>query len=366
MTGADRILIEKLQTSVYKIPTDLPEADGTLKWTSTTLVIVEIFAGGKQGLGYTYAHEAAGIVIERTFKSLVENHDAMDIQRITSSLLHALRNDGCCGIGMMAVSAVDNALWDLKAKLLEMPLCKLLGQIKDDMLIYGSGGFTSYSERQLADQLGGWAAEGLRFVKMKIGADPQQDVGRIRVAREAIGRQTGLFVDANGAFTVKTSLQKAEKFSEYNVSWYEEPVASENLKGLRFIRDHLPDGLRVAAGEYGYTLSYFNRMLEAGAVDILQADATRCGGISYYLKAGHLAESLEIPFSSHCAPAVHLHASVALSSFYVGEYFHDHVRIENMLFDGTITPTNGTLKPDTSRPGIGLGLKKQDAEKFKM
>jgi L-alanine-DL-glutamate epimerase-like enolase superfamily enzyme len=266
----------------------------------------------------------------------------------------------------MAISAVDNALWDLKAKLFNVPLVSLLGKVRDDFRIYGSGGFTSYSIDRLQKQLGGWADEGITQVKMKIGRDAAKDVERVKTARQAIGKDCALFVDANGAYTIKQALEKARQFEELGVSWFEEPRPSDDLKGLNFIREHAPAGMNVAAGEYGYHLPYFKQMLAAGSVDVLQADATRCGGISTFLKAGHVCEAYQLPFSSHCAPSLHLHAGLSLPSFYTGEYFYDHVRIENMLFDGVARPVNGALHADWSRPGIGLEFKKKDAGKYKV
>ena len=366
MKSPGSILIKEVKVSAYKVPTDLPEADGTIEWDSTTMVLVEIEVGGKKGVRYTYAHEGAGLVIEKTLKQIVVGKDAMNIPGITSHCIRAIRNNGDCGIAMMAVSAVDNALWDLKAKILNLPLCSLLGQVKEGMLVYGSGGFTSYSNAQTQKQFQSWARESITYFKMKIGSDPGKDVERIKAARKSIGNDAGLFVDANGAYTVKQALQKAKEFDEYNISWYEEPVTSANLKGLHFIREHAPFKINVAAGEYGYNLPYFDKMLHAGAVDILQADATRCGGISYFMKVGYMAEAYEIPFSSHCAPSLHLHAALALPSFYIAEYFHDHIRIEKMFFDGVTKPKNGMVYPDMSKPGIGLTLKEKDVAKYKI
>jgi L-alanine-DL-glutamate epimerase-like enolase superfamily enzyme len=366
MKTADSLFIKDLKVSVYKIPTDLPEADGTISWNSTTMIFVEITAGGKTGIGYTYAHEATALVIEKSLKKIVVGKDAMNIENITSGNIRSIRNNGNCGIAMMAVSAVDNALWDLKAKIFDVPLCVLLGQAKDAMLIYGSGGFTSYTNAQLTKQFDDWAKEGIQFVKMKIGSHPEKDVARVKIAREAISSNTGLFVDANGAYTIKQALNMAEMFSEYDISWYEEPVSSDNLKGLRFIREHAPNKINIAAGEYGYNLPYFDKMLHAGAVDVLQADATRCGGISCFMKAGFLSEAYQIPFSSHCAPSLHLHASLALQSFYIAEYFHDHIRIEKMFFDGVALPVNGLIRPDLNRAGNGLTFKERDALKYKI
>ncbi len=363
---SDSIRIQKVQTSAYTIPTDAPEADGTISWNSTTIIIVEIEGGGKTGIGYTYAHSATAFLIHTTLEDLVVGQNAFDIPGINLLLTRQVRNSGTCGIAMMAVSAIDNALWDLKAKLLDVPLCKLLGKVKNEMLIYGSGGFTSYNKKQLQDQFGGWAKEGIRYMKMKIGTQQEKDVQRVQQAREAIGADAHLMVDANGAYSAKQALEKAQQFGAYNVMWFEEPVSSDNLEGLHFIREHAPAPMNIAAGEYGYNLPYFEAMLHAKAVDILQADATRCGGITNFLKAGYLAEAHQLPFSSHCAPALHLQAALALPSFFISEYFHDHVRIEKMLFDGVPLPKNGALQPDLSRPGFGFEFKFQDAEKYKI
>lgn len=358
--------ITKLTVSAYTIPTDAPEADGTLDWNSTTMILVEIEAGEKRGIGYTYAHEVVGQFIRQKLADVVIGKDPFDIPARWLDMAMTIRNKGSCGMAYMALSAVDNALWDLKAKLLDLPLCKLLGQVREKALVYGSGGFTSYSHEQLKNQLGGWAQDGLQQVKMKIGREPRADVERVRIAREAIGPDVELMVDANGAYNVKTALTQAEKFVPYGVTWFEEPVSSDNLSGLCFIREHIPFSIQVAAGEYGYNIEYFAHMLHHDAVDVLQADATRCGGITGFLKTGYLAEGYQLPYSFHCAPALHLHPALALNRFFVGEYFHDHVRIENMFFDGVQTPVDGYLSPDLSRLGLGLELKKANVEKFKI
>lgn len=362
----DFVPVRNLNVSAYKIPTDAPEADGTIQWNSTTLVLVEVEAANKTGTGYTYADESTAYFIRDKLKDLVLDKNVLDIQGINSLLIQQVRNSGTCGITMMAISAVDNALWDLKAKIFDVPLCKLIGQAKDGMLIYGSGGFTSYNKKQLQQQFSGWADQGIQYMKMKIGSHPEKDVQRVRDAREILNDDVQLMIDANGAYTARQALQKAIDVVQYNVTWFEEPVSSDNLEGLRFIREHAPEQMNIAAGEYGYNLPYFQAMLKAKAVDVLQADATRCGGITGFLKAGFLAEAHQLPFSSHCAPALHLHAAVCLPSFFIAEYFHDHVRIEKLFFDGVPSVENGVIKPDLSRAGFGFDFKYRDAEKYKL
>lgn len=346
------------------MPTDSPESDGTLQWNSTTLVLVHAFAGGKYGLGYTYADTATATLIRDLLSDVVKGRDAMAPASNWNAMFARTRNLGRPGIVSMAISAVDIALWDLKARLVDLPLVTLFGAVRESAPIYGSGGFTSYSDQQLERQLVGWIAQGIPRVKMKIGRDATADIRRVKIARAAIGPRTELFVDANGAYTRKQALSQARKFADLDVSWFEEPVSSDDLAGLRLIRDRGPAGMEIAAGEYGYDAVYFRRMLSAGAVDVLQADATRCGGVTGFLQAAALCEAYHIPLSSHTAPSVHTHLGCIATPVRHLEYFHDHVRIESMFFDGVRSPVNGSLSPDLSLPGMGIEFKRADAERF--
>ncbi|HWG87199.1 MAG TPA: enolase C-terminal domain-like protein [Candidatus Acidoferrales bacterium] len=360
----NKTTVEKVKVSTFTVPTDFPEADGTLDWHKTTLVLVEAAAGGKQGLGYTYADEAAATLIQKLLAEVVTGADAMAPTAAYESMWRQIRNLGRPGICSTAISAVDFALWDLKARLLDLPLVTLLGQLRKGAAIYGSGGFTSYSDRQLADQLSGWVKQGIHSVKMKIGREAKRDIERVRVAREAIGADAELYVDANGAYTRKQALAQAEKFSRCDVRWFEEPVSSDDLDGLRLLRDRAPAGMDIAAGEYGYDIFYFQRMLQAGAVDVQQADITRCGGVTAFLQVAALCQAHNVQLSGHTAPALHTHVACAVPLFKNLEYFHDHVRIERMFFDGLPQLADGELRPDLSQPGTGLELKRVDAEKF--
>jgi L-alanine-DL-glutamate epimerase-like enolase superfamily enzyme len=356
--------IERVQTSAYRIPTAAPESDGTLEWDSTTLVVAEVEGGGSRGLGYTYATTATATLIGDVLAPLLAGADAMAVSACWARMRHAIRNLGRPGIVSTAIAAVDVALWDLKAKLLGVPLVTLLGQVRDAVPVYGSGGFTSQTVDELRTQLGGWAADGIRMVKMKVGREPAADPERVRAARAAIGPDVALFVDANGAFTPQPALALAARLAERDVTWFEEPVSSDDLDGLRMVRERAPAGMEVAAGEYGYDLVYFHQMLDAGAVDVLQADATRCGGITELIRVSALCEARSLRMSTHTAPALHLHACCALPSVVHAEWFHDHARIENMLFDGVRQPRDGLLAPDLSRPGLGIELRRADAERY--
>lgn len=356
--------VERLTVAAYTVPTASPESDGTLAWDHTTLVLVTVAGGGREGLGYTYADVSAARFIESVLRAQVLGGNALDVPGIWARMRHAIRNLGRPGITSTAISAVDLALWDLKARLLDLPLAMLLGRVHDAVPVYGSGGFTSYSMNELEKQLGGWVAQGIPRVKMKVGRDPKADVERVRAVRGLIGPETQLFVDANGAYGRKQALEQAHRFAEYGVVWFEEPVSSDDLEGLRLLRDQGPPGMDITAGEYGYDLFYFRRMLDAGAVDVLQADGSRCGGVTEFLRVDALCQARPLPLSAHTAPMLHLHVGCASASLRHLEYFFDHVRIEQMLFDGVVEPVDGKLHPDLSRPGLGLEFKRADAARF--
>jgi L-alanine-DL-glutamate epimerase-like enolase superfamily enzyme len=330
------------------------------------MILVELSAGGQRGLGYTYASAAAASVIHDTLAPLLAGGDAMAIAQHWVAMTRAVRNIGRPGIAAMAISAVDIALWDLKGRLLGLPLCTLLGPARSGITIYGSGGFTSYSEKELCEQLAGWVGQGTGKVKMKVGREPAADAQRVGAARRAMGGQAELFVDANGAYTRKEALRLAEPFAAADVRWFEEPVPADDLEGLRLLRDRAPAQMAIAAGEYGFEPPYFARMLSAGAVDVLQADATRCAGITGFMQVGALCQAFQVPLSAHCAPSVHMHPACALPSCCHIEYFVDHVRIEHLFFAGAPVPQGGMLLPDRSRPGLGLELKRADAERFQI
>jgi L-alanine-DL-glutamate epimerase-like enolase superfamily enzyme len=361
--GRERAKITALEVAAYTIPTDKPESDGTLAWDQTTLVRVEVAAGGARGWGWTYADTATARLIADRLRAEVIGRDPMDIGGAFVAMATSVRNLGREGIASMALSAVDVALWDLKARLLDVPLVALFGAVRDAAPVYGSGGFCCYSDAELAAQLGGWVEEGIPRVKMKVGREPARDRARVAAARAAIGAATELFVDANGAYTRKQARALGRAFAEESgVRWFEEPVSSDDLAGLAALVRELP--MDVAAGEYGYTPWYFRRMLEAGAVDVLQADATRCGGYTGFLAAAALCDAFGVPLSAHCAPSLHASVACAAPRLVHVEWFHDHVRIERLLIDGFVGAEGGAVRPDRTRKGHGYEFKVRDAEQY--
>jgi L-alanine-DL-glutamate epimerase-like enolase superfamily enzyme len=360
--------IDDVRVSAYEVPTATDEeSDGTLIWDSTTLVVVEVSAGGQTGLGYTYCDASAGAVINSQLASVLQDADPLMPQKTWARMQMASRQLGHDGVAAMATSAVDVALWDLKARLLGVCLADLLPRYRESVPIYGSGGFCNYSPDELRDQVQGWMEQGFRSVKIKVGRDAEADPDRVALVRSVVGPDVEVMVDANGANTPVEAVLWAGRYrEEFGVTYFEEPVSSDDLAGLAYVRQQAPPGLAVAAGEYGWNLPYFQRMLDAGAVHILQADVTRCGGITNLLRVDGLCKARCLPFSAHCAPGISAHACCAMETVRHIEYFFDHYRIEGLLFEGTLEPEEGLLTPDRSRPGLGLELRREEARRYEI
>jgi L-alanine-DL-glutamate epimerase-like enolase superfamily enzyme len=367
--GTDEPAIDGVTATVYEIPTDRPEADGTLAWSSTTLVVAHVTGGGRTGLGYTYGAGACKPLIEGELTSALSGQGVLDTGAALEAMVRAVRNLGRPGVAGYAISAVETALWDLKGILLGVPVSRLLGAVRDAVPVYGSGGFTTYDEPAARAQLELWTGElAIPRVKIKIGESwgtaQERDLARIAFARKVIGPDAELYVDANGGYRRKQAVRVAHAMAEHGVTWFEEPVSSDDLDGLREVRDQVdPD---VTAGEYGYDLPYFARMVDAQAVDCLQVDVTRCGGITEWLRAAAVAAGRGLEVSGHCAPNLHAHVAAAVPNLRHLEYFHDHARIETMLFDGALDPSGGVLRPDPSRPGLGLTLKDANGARYRV
>jgi L-alanine-DL-glutamate epimerase-like enolase superfamily enzyme len=361
--------VEALEVRVYEVPTDQPEADGTLEWSSTTVVVVEVRAADHTGLGWTYAGPGCAALVEHKLVEVCVGSVALDVPGLNERMARACRNMGRPGLVACAISAVDIAAWDLKARLIEVPLSALFGQVRLSAPIYGSGGFTSYDDASTRDQLEQWTKSwDIPRVKIKIGQswgnDPGRDLARVALAREVVGDDVELYVDANGGYTRKQAVRMGQQFyDEHHVVWLEEPVSSDDLAGLREVRDGC--SADVAAGEYGYSLDYFAKMVGAGAVDCLQVDVTRCGGYTVWLRAAAVAEAHNLQVSGHCAPNLHAHVATAVPNLRHLEYFHDHHRIETMFFDGALSPQGGHLVPASDKHGHGLSLRQADAEQYR-
>jgi L-alanine-DL-glutamate epimerase-like enolase superfamily enzyme len=352
----------KLEWSAYTVPTDAPEADGTLAWDSTTILVVRVHEGDHTGLGWSYTAAAAGHLLDE----VLAPHVTADPERSYTAMVRAVRNLGRAGLAATAISAVDVALWDLRARQVGVRLATLLGPARDTVPVYGSGGFTTYDDAELEAQLRGWIDQGIPRMKIKIGeswgAVQDRDLRRVAHARTVVGPDCELYVDANGGYTRKQAIRVGRALADHDVRWFEEPVSSDDLDGLRQVRDAV--AVDIAAGEYGWSPDTYPALLTA--VDCPQADVSRVGGITGWRRVAALTDAHHVHLSGHCAPHLHLDVAAATANLRHLEWFHDHVRIESLLFDGTTTPTGGALRWDPGAPGHGLTLRSADADRYRI
>ena len=331
--------------------------------------MVEVHAEGVSGLGWTYADASAAGVVEGVLAPVVVGRSAADVPACWHAMQREVRNVGRPGLVSCAMSALDIALWDLAARLLGLPLARLLGRVHDSVPLYASGGFTTLDDPRLTEQLEDWVhVRGVPRVKIKIGESwgtaTGRDLARVRLARKVVGGGTELFVDANGAYSVGQACQVAAALDEEDVRWFEEPVSSDDLAGLHRVRS--VSAADVAAGEYGYDLVYFARMVGAEAVDCVQVDLTRCGGFTEWPRITAVAAAANLEVSAHCAPNVSAHAALATANFRHLEWFTDHHRIESIFFDGVLDPNGGMVRSFPSVTGHGMRLRPDAASQYRI
>ncbi len=349
--------VESVTCGVHRFPTPEPEADGTLTWDATTAVTVQVRAGGETGLGWTYSSPAAAAVVDAHLADAVTGRPAADVPGAWAAMVRACRNLGTRGLVMQAISAVDIALSDLAARLAGLPLCTLFGTVREAVPVYGSGGFTSYDAAQLDAQLDGWLAAGCRAVKIKVGeswgAEPGRDLRRVRQVRDRVGEGVEVMVDANGGYDRGQARRMGAAFDDLCVTWFEEPVTSDDLDGLAAVRAAVR--CDVAAGEY-VSVGYDAAAL-CPVVDCLQLDATRCGGYTGWRAAAAVAAAAGLDVSAHCAPALHLAVAAAVPNVRHVEWFVDHARLEPRLVEGVPPVADGVMRLDRSAVGHGMRLR---------
>lgn len=356
--------IDSVAAAAYTVPTGQPGADGRPPGHCVTAVLVQVrIRNGVTGIGLTYGHEQLTTLVNGLLAGEVTGRDVRDVAGAWSVMNQAMRNLGRPELCSMAIAAVDIALWDAKARCLGEPLHRVLGATRQEVPVYASGGGPG--------QLDDWVIAGMPRVKITIGGahgepDPfgTAALRQVTAARRSLGGDTELYVAANGSYDVTTAAELGRALAEdLDVTLFEEPVSAEDLTGLATLRTKLP--LDVAAGERGHHLEYFAALLAAGAVSVVQADVTRCAGITEWLRVAALAEAAKVPLSAQRAPSWHAHVATVPSTLRHVEYFADHARLERVLFDGVLEPRHGTLRP-TDAPGLGLTLKVHDAEPYRV
>ena len=351
-------------------PDRRPESDGTLEWDSTTVVVVEARAGGETGIGYTLRRR-------RRRRTLVRRRARVESSRAATPCASAthgwpmgrgVRNAGRPGIGFDGGLGRRHRAVGPEGAAARRRRCRpARSGAHEAVPIYGSGGFCTYSLTGSESSSAAGSTQGIPRVKMKRRRATRTRTrrGSTRCARRSATRPTCMSTPT-ARCARKQALAWAERFrGEWGVSWFEEPVTSDDLEGLRLLRDRGPAGLDVAAGEYGYVLADFRNLLDAGAVDCLQADVTRCGGITGCCTSAGCATPARSTSRRTARRAVGPRLHRACGHLRHLEYFHDHVRDRaHAVRRSRSTRVDGGLRPDRSAPGLGLELKQADAEHY--
>jgi len=349
--------ITALDAGHYRIPLDVALSDSTHGvMTAFEILTIRVRdADGAEGVGYTYTCGRNGgaihSILARELPELVIGHDADRIEHLWQHVWWALHYGGRGGPTVLALSAFDIALWDLKAKRAKLPLWNLLGGHDPKVPCYAGGIDLDLSVDDLLKQTDGNLAKGFRAIKMKVGRTRMsEDVARIKAMRAHLGDGFPLMVDANMKWTVDEAVRRARAFQPFDLVWLEEPTIPDDISGhARIVRD---GGLPIATGENMRTLWEFREIIAAGGVTYPEPDVTNCGGVTPFMKIAHLAEAFNLPVTSHGAHDVTVHLLAAAPN---RSYLEAHgFGLDRYIAEPLQIVDGQAIAP--SRPGHGISF----------
>ena len=354
-------LIKEVKVHLVSMPVAAGFADATRKVETIGYTIVRVFTeDGLEGFGVTY-HEVGGeatkMLIEKNIAPRIIGKDPFETEVIWQDMFQYLRGVGRKGLMFCALSAVDIALWDLKGKILNMPLYRLWGGNKKQVPVYGSGGWTSYSDEELVEEMKEIVSRGYKMVKFKVGYNggqsPSRDVERVRKVREAIGPDIGIMLDANNCWDAATGARFANRVKDYDIMFLEEPVFADDIPGLRRFKQSTD--MPLASGEHEYTKFGARDLIMNNAADIVQLDGTRAGGFTEMLKVAALTQAWNLKFAPHAMENIHIHLVSACPNALFLERLLLFEELTRNVYDGAPEPVDGYMTiPDL--PGLGLKL----------
>jgi len=352
--------IQEVQADHYRIPLPVALSDsthGTIR--AFELITVRVRdAEGAEGVGYTYTVGTGGAavlaLIARDLAPLLAEREAERIEDTWQAMWWALHYGGRGGAQVLAISAVDIALWDLHARRQRAPLWRILGGFDPRVPCYAGGIDLDFPLDALLRQTDEHLARGFRAIKMKVGRPSlHDDLERVRAMRAHLGRGFPLMVDANMRWSADEAIRAARALRDFDLVWLEEPIIPDDVPGhVRVVRE---GGLPVAAGENLHTLHEFRALIDAGGVTFPEPDVTNCGGVTVFMKICHLAEAFNLPVTSHGAHdvAVHLLAAAPNRSyleahgFGLDRYIAEPLRLEE----------GRAVAPDTLGHGVQFDWK---------
>jgi D-arabinonate dehydratase len=322
----------------------------------------KIGIGFLTGLGVAYGSEMPIIktIVDLALKPTIVGEDPTNIERLWQKMYSQTTRFGRKGAAIRAISGIDIALWDMLGKVANLPVYKLLGGYSDKVKLYASGGFYSNNKNDLASlskEMESYVAQGFTAVKMKVGKNPSKDIERVKVVRQTIGENIDLLVDANEAWDYNTALKFIRGIEKFNIYWIEEPVAPDDIEGYINLTAKSP--IPIAAGENEYTKYGFKDLINNKAVNVVQPDVTRVGGISEWLKVATYAKAYNMPCVTHAVQEIHLSLVAAVSNAPMMEYFTKDHYLQTFISELFIEPAslNKIDKGYVDAPKVpGLGL----------
>ncbi len=308
---------------------------------------------GVSGIGITSAGSVNRAFIE-SLKPYVIGENPLNNERIWEKMYWATLQDGRRGAAIIAMSALDIAVWDLKGKILNQPVHRLLGGHRDTVPSYGSGVNLNYTDQELVEEMAGYAKAGFGMVKMKIGKrDTADDLRRVKLVREAIGPDVHLTLDVNNGWGLQTAIRMAERLQEYDIFWLEEPLLADEIGNLAKLARET--SIPIAVGENHYTKWEFKELMEQGAVEIVQADIGKCGGVTEFIKIAAMADAYGLPVCPHHTEYIDAPLVAAVPNGLFHEYIQEWFIPMRKIFNDPIKPENGQVSP-LDKPGFGIEL----------
>lgn len=359
--------ITDIRVESFRWPRAKPISNGKHTYTHSGVGLVFIDTDeGTTGIGLGGGKGVIGATID-SLKPLLIGEDPINVER----LWHAMwvpKLIGRRGLTTRAISAIDIALWDLRAKVAGMPLYKMLGGFRNKMPTYIAGGYYEDGKglKELQEEVSEHVEWGAKAVKMKVGAvSINEDVERVKAVREAVGHDIKLMVDANCAYRWYEAVQLADRIEEFDPFWFEEPIAADDYEGHKRIAEKTT--IPIATGENEYTRYGFRDLIAMGCVPILNADAMILGGVTEFMKVVALSQAHDLDIAPHGAQEIHIHLVSAISNGLILEFYPK--RMDPMwgkVYNDTLSLNDdGTVSPPEV-PGIGIEPRYETLEEWRV
>jgi L-alanine-DL-glutamate epimerase-like enolase superfamily enzyme len=364
-------IIESIAVATVRVPLDHVTSFATRTVSARDYGLVKVRAGGAEGIGFCYAGSSGGTLVasavEQLLAPLLLGRDSLLVEGLWQRMFEETVLHGRAGSVMRAISILDCALWDANARAAKLPLYKYLGAAVDGAVpAYASGGYylEGKTPKKLGDEMAGYVKAGFRAVKMKVGRlSPKDEEARVRAARDAIGPEVELMLDANNAWRdLPTAMRYIERFELYDPYWIEEPFFPDDIDN--HARLAKLTRVTVATGEIGTGRWHFKEILDKGAAQILQTDALVCGGVSEWRKIAATAASYGVTVCPHWFHDLHAHLVAATANARYVEFFpDDQVLNFRRLVDRQLKVASGTLILPTA-PGLGFGFDEKAVSRY--